>query len=72
MLDITYLWKPLEKTILEQQITCQIINDIQGILLLKEQEHFSPHYLYVGRYSDGIRLLSRHDPFPDLCAESGI
>ena len=62
MLDISYLIQALDKTILEQRIGCRDLKADQGIILLKNQSELLEHYLYVGGYLDGIRLLSCLNP----------
>lgn len=57
MLDITYILQTLDKTILEKQIGFQNLNEVQGIILLKNQKKLLNNYLYVGNYSDGLKLL---------------
>ena len=65
MLDIMYLLQALDKTILEQEIGTKNIEDFQGIILLKNQSKLLENYLYVGYYSDGLRLLESCQPkFP--------
>lgn len=65
MLDITYLLQALDKTILEQQIGTKNLKNFQGIILLKNQSKLLENYLYVGYYSDGLRLLEDCRPeFP--------
>lgn len=65
MLDITYILKALDRTILEQQIGYQNLKDVRGIILLKKQSKLLDNYLYVGSYSDGLKLLEQ-------CAPSGF
>ncbi len=62
MLDITYLLRALDKTILEQQIGTRNLEPFQGIILLKNQSKLLGNYLYVGYYSDGLRLLEDCQP----------
>ena len=55
-MDIMYILQSMENTILEQHIT-QTDREFQGIILLKNQAKLLEDYLYIGYYSDGIRLL---------------
>ncbi|MCC8059817.1 MAG: helix-turn-helix domain-containing protein [Clostridiales bacterium] len=59
MLDINYILQSLQKTILRQHIGNETIRDFKGIILLKNQSRLLENYMYVGRYSDGLRLLER-------------
>lgn len=62
MLDINYILQTLDKTILEKQIGYQNLKDVKGIILLKNQKKLLGSYLYVGSYSDGLRLLKTCRP----------
>ena len=56
-MDIMYILHTMEKTILEQHTGTSTDREFQGIILLKNQAKLLEDYLYIGRYSDGIRLL---------------
>ncbi len=56
-MDIMYILQTMEKTLLEQQIGTRTNREFQGIILLKNQAKLLEEYLYIGQYSDGIRLL---------------
>lgn len=56
-MDIMYILQTMEKTILEQHTGTSTDREFQGIILLKNQAKFLEDYLYIGHYSDGIRLL---------------
>lgn len=58
MLDIMYLLKSLERTILNQQIGNPTLTEYAGIILLKNQSKLLESYLYVGYYADGLRHLA--------------
>ena len=55
-MDIMYILHTMEKTILEQHTGTSTDREFQGIILLKNQAKLLKDYLYIGRYSDGIRL----------------
>ena len=58
-MDIMYILQTLEKTILEQHTGTCTDREFQGIILLKDQSKLLEEYLYVGQYSDGMRLLEK-------------
>lgn len=58
-MDITYLLRTINRTILEQHLGMPRRHDFQGIILLKNQSKLLERYLYIGHYSDGVRLLSQ-------------
>ena len=56
-MDIMYILQTMEKTILEQHTGTRTDREFQGIILLKNQAKLLEDFLYVGNYSDGVRLL---------------
>ncbi len=56
-MDMMYILQTMEKTILEQHTGTRTNREFQGIILLKNQNKLLEEYLYIGQYSDGIRLL---------------
>ena len=64
-MDIMYILQSMENTILEQHIT-QTDREFQGIILLKNQAKLLEDYLYIGYYSDGIRLLQACPDTPSI------
>lgn len=61
-LDISYLLKPLEKTILEKQIHTPKLRHFKGIILLKSQTKLLSDFIYVGTYSTGMDMLKKCSP----------
>lgn len=61
-MDIMYILQTMEKTILEQHTGTRTNREFQGIILLKNQTKLLEDYLYVGQYSDGVRLLTSCPP----------
>lgn len=61
-MDIMYILQTMEKTILEQHTGTRTDREFQGIILLKNQNKLLEDYLYIGHYSDGIRLLKNCPP----------
>ncbi len=56
-MDIMYILQTMEKTILEQHTGTRTDREFQGIILLKNQAKLLEDFIYIGNYSDGIRLL---------------
>lgn len=61
-MDIMYILQTIDRTILEQHIGNPRLQEFEGIILLKNQSKLLEQYLYVGQYSDGLRLLERCAP----------
>lgn len=62
IVNIMYILQVIERTILEQHIGNPRLPEFQGIILLKNQSKLLEQYLYIGQYSDGLRLLERCTP----------
>lgn len=61
-MDIVYILQTLDRTVLEQHLGNQSLREFEGIILLKNQSKLLEQYLYVGHYSDGLRLLEHCAP----------
>lgn len=57
-----YILQTMDCTVLEQHLGNQSLQEFEGIILLKNQSKLLEQYLYVGLYSDGLRLLDRCTP----------